>query len=959
VSKIRPARRTVALVIAGGLLLSLVGAGVGAGTGAVEAGSPPLSAGGSVNQVYVTALAPEAPVELLDSGDAVVGTGTTDAQGAFLFKEVAKGSGYRVRQGLGVSAPLTVTDPDDNPPQSFFEGITLGEGYGYLPTRDGTQLSVNVHFPIDGSPGPWPVVVDYSGYDPAAPGDPPAEALFFLVQGYVVVGANMRGTGCSGGAFDYFEALQSTDGYDIVEAVARQAWSNGDVGLVGISYSGISQLFVAQTRPPHLRAITPLSVIADTYRSTLYPGGILNRGFALDWATDRVNAAKPAARQWAKDRISAGDATCAANQALRLQSRNLLDEIRPGRFYEAAGDELSPRTFVDGIDVPVYLSGQFHDEQTGGHFSTMIPDFARRTKLRVTLTNGTHVEPLGPEQVVGLMEFVDFYVGKRKPSVSPLVRFGAPMAYEDLFGTKGAFLPPDRFASQPSYAAALAAYEAEPPVKLLWENGAGRGPGEPFATAQTTHAAWPPPEASARTWFFHPDGQLHELAPFIGTEEPRGVSVYEYDPSTKRESTFAGSTQQIWTRCVQAPAAGCVSAPTVQWDPLAEGNALSFVSPAMTNNTAFAGWGSVDLWLRSEATDTDLEVTLTEVRPDGQEMFIQSGWLRASHRQLDPAESTPLLAVHTHVESDASPLPDGEFVPVRVALFPFAHVVRPGSRLRLNIEAPGGNQPFWKFDALPGPHRNEVAHSAALLSKVVLPVLPTSPPVPAAQVACPSIRNQPCRPYRPDRVPTGVTVVDDGTEALLVTWDPPERSAPPSGYRISISQLADPDVDVDAPVDEVLGNQPVSLSQPLTGGGGSASVQAFGDGPLPVRVVDVDGGTGSYRWAEATKGVPYVATVQAFFGADAGPVSNASLSAVVGEPRPIDPPSPQPAVPEDGYPDAAASAPSTVGIGDLPRTGSDQSRVVVLAAGLVLGGLLLVAVTWRARGRRRGAQQAH
>ena len=82
----------------------------------------------------------------------------------------------------------------------------------------------------------------------------------------------MRGTGCSGGAFDYFEELQDLDGYDAIETLAHQTWSNGNVGMVGISYMGISQLFVAQTRPPHLRAITPLSVIADTVRSTLAPG---------------------------------------------------------------------------------------------------------------------------------------------------------------------------------------------------------------------------------------------------------------------------------------------------------------------------------------------------------------------------------------------------------------------------------------------------------------------------------------------------------------------------------------------------------------------------------------------------------------------------------------------------------------------------------------------------------------
>ena len=54
------------------------------------------------------------------------------------------------------------------------------------------------------------------------------------------------------------------------------------------------------------------------------------------------------------------------------------------------------------------------------------------------------------------------------------------------------------------------------------------------------------------------------------------------------------------------------------------------------------GTGSVDLWLRSSATDTDLQVTLSEIRPDGLEYYVQNGWLRASHRKLDRRTSTKL-----------------------------------------------------------------------------------------------------------------------------------------------------------------------------------------------------------------------------------------------------------------------------------------------------------------------------
>jgi len=77
----------------------------------------------------------------------------------------------------------------------------------------------------------------------------------------------MRGTGCSGGVFDVFNPAQAADGYDAIEAIAAQSWvANNCVGMVGLSYAGIAQLYVASTRPPSLAAITPLSVIDDLWR---------------------------------------------------------------------------------------------------------------------------------------------------------------------------------------------------------------------------------------------------------------------------------------------------------------------------------------------------------------------------------------------------------------------------------------------------------------------------------------------------------------------------------------------------------------------------------------------------------------------------------------------------------------------------------------------------------------------
>src|SRR4029434_6836340 len=105
--------------------------------------------------------------------------------------------------------------------------------------------------------------------------------------------------------------------------------------------------------------------------------------------------------------------------------------------------------------------------------------------------------------------------------------------------------------------------------------------------------------------------------------------------------------------------------------------------------------GSVDLSLRSSADDTDLQVTLSEIRPDGKETYVQSGWLRASLRHLDRKTSTKTDPRPTYLERQSRPLPAGKFTKVRVALFASSHVFRAGSRIRISIEAPGGDRTQW------------------------------------------------------------------------------------------------------------------------------------------------------------------------------------------------------------------------------------------------------------------------
>ncbi len=174
---------------------------------------------------------------------------------------------------------------------------------------------------------------------------------------------------------------------------------------------------------------------------------------------------------------------------------------------------------------------------------------------------------------------------------------------------------------------------------------------------------------------------------------------------------------------------------------------MAFESPALAANAVLLGTGSVDIYVRSNQADADLEANLTEVRADGQEVYVQSGWLRASQRKLTP-QSTELWPELTQEEKDASPLPPGEWTLVHVPIAAHGHVFRAGSRIRVAIDTPGDSRAEWRFDLLKfdGKATHQIAHDASHPSSVALPFV-TGIDVPTPAPACPSLRGQPCRAY--------------------------------------------------------------------------------------------------------------------------------------------------------------------------------------------------------------------
>ena len=152
--------------------------------------------------------------------------------------------------------------------------------YPRVAMRDGVELATKITMPD--AEGRFPAVMMYHPYrgvrEPLADyrDERPMFVPYLAERGYAIVQYDVRGTGNSGGwSKDIYSDDERRDGYEMVEWIARQPWSNGNVGMTGISYGGVVQWQVAVQNPPSLKTIIVRSANDSVYTEWTYPGGSL------------------------------------------------------------------------------------------------------------------------------------------------------------------------------------------------------------------------------------------------------------------------------------------------------------------------------------------------------------------------------------------------------------------------------------------------------------------------------------------------------------------------------------------------------------------------------------------------------------------------------------------------------------------------------------------------------------
>lgn len=492
---------------------------------------------------------------------------------------------------------------------------------------------------------------------------------------YVHVQSSVRATGCSAGDESdfgevYDERSHGLDGHELIEWLADRPWSLDRIGLFGLSYSGMTAIRVASTRPPSLACVSANVIMGDVLRGRTFPGGVDNLAFD-EWLADLP-------RLWwdddVRDIAPEDDPFCATHREDR-DPQAIID--RHPRWYRdrTENDGYRRINFVEmarRIEVPTYVSVGWQDGQVGQRggpevYEALDPD------------------PIHPGDVPG----------RRPPS--PELRESPKLlrATNGVHGTAWRALGRDRDGRRWFDYWLLGedtGIMQEAPVRLDVGMGTAGSRG-------TLDLDGFPASGTAWTRFFMgSDHALSTRLPDAGSE------------------TYSSEVPEYW-----------------YVEDLDDGTLLSYWTEPFETPCVVAGPITATLYARSSAENTEFYVSLADVEPGDEAVtYLQRGMLRASHRELDPARTAyndagEIVRPH-HRMSDPTPIVPGRLYRYDVEVFPLGHVVYPGHRLLINVHAPPeeeGPDPdrYWKYNPMENGAENTLHYGRKTPSSVLLPLV--------------------------------------------------------------------------------------------------------------------------------------------------------------------------------------------------------------------------------------------
>jgi predicted acyl esterase len=499
--------------------------------------------------------------------------------------------------------------------------------------RDGVAVAVDIYRPA--AEGKFPALLSVSplGKDAQSLDLPPGYGMngewphieaghteFWVSRGYIHAIADARGTGRSEGEFDFwFSQNEQTDGYDLVEWLASESWCDGNVGMLGISWFAIIQYLTAALQPPHLKAIFPHDGWGDLYRDICYHGGI----FTCGWAPHLRS------RTYAHTMVSASRRQHRpeelANLVAEASRRGSVDKS-PYLAETLIVPEHDPATF-DLLLHP--LDGPFYQERSAytKWANIKVPTYLG-SEMHNAYTTAMHLpgafsawEGITAPKKLAIREYVGGVERPFRAFHDEILRW-----YDHwLKGIDTGLMD-------------------EPPIKIWVRN----------ADEWRYETEWPPTGTQWSKYHLRDQRRLlRESGPAAG-EAPDVLSYTPVMPNV-------GSG--------------------VPLDPFRP-ESLSY-EIRFDRETLFVGPVAFYFYASLSAEDADWIVKLKHVRGDGSEEIISRGWLKASHRELDPERSKPWQPYHPHTR--AVPVPVGAIEQYAVDIRPIATLFRAGEGLKLEI----------------------------------------------------------------------------------------------------------------------------------------------------------------------------------------------------------------------------------------------------------------------------------